>query len=79
VQAIRELDQDYPRVLCDREKELAIVLDLPFLRRVERQMTDLRQTIDDLGDLFAKLRFDIVDGNTGVFDDVVDQAAGNRS
>ena len=47
------------RILRDRQQQLAVILDLPLLRRVERQVADLRQAIDDLGDLLAELRLDV--------------------
>ena len=77
VQTVGKLDQDDAGILGDRQQQLAIILDLAVLGRVERQMADLGQAIDDLGDLLAELRFDVVDGYCGVFDDVVDQPAGN--
>ena len=78
VQPVRELDEDDSRVLGDREQKLSVVLDLPVLRRVERQVADLGQTIDDLGDFLPELGLDVVDADGGVFDDVVDQPAGDR-
>src|ERR1700730_8576280 len=41
-------------------------------------MADLCQPIDDLGDLLSELGLDVVNGDSGIFDDVVNQAAGNR-
>src|SRR6476620_2349687 len=70
VQTVGELDEYDASILRDREQELAVILDLSFLRRVERQMTDLRQSIDDLRDLFSELSFDVRNGDIGVFDDV---------
>src|SRR6476620_7276664 len=75
VQAIGELDQDYTRILRDREQELAVILDLPFLRRIQWQVTDLRQAIHDLGDFLPELRFYLGNGDVRVFDDIVDQTA----
>ena len=43
VQAIGELDDDHPRVFGDRQKQFAIALDLPLLRRAARgKLGDLR-------------------------------------
>ena len=61
VQAVGELDEDDARVLRDRQQQLAVVLDLPLLRRVERQLADLRQAVDDLRDLLAELALDVGD------------------
>ena len=78
VQPIRQLDQDDPRILGDGQQQLAVVLDLAFLPRGERQVGDFGEPIDDLRDLGTELAFDIVDGNVGVFHNVVQQPAGNR-
>src|SRR5678816_1603249 len=75
VQAVGELDDDDARVFCDRKKELAIILDLPVLRRIEREMPDLRQAVDYLRDLGAEMRVDFGNGDIGVFDDVVNEPA----
>ena len=75
MQAVRELDQDDARVLRDRQQQLAVVLDLPLLRRVRRQRPDLGESVDDLGDLAPELPLHVVDRDRGVLDDIVDQSA----
>ena len=75
MQTVRELDENYTCILGDREKELTIILDLPVLRRIERQMTNLREAVDDLGDFFSELALDFFDGDRGVFDDIVNEPA----
>ncbi len=75
MQTVRELDQDDAGVLGNGQQQLAIVLDLPVLRRVERQVADLRQAIDDLGDFLTELGLDVVNGDRRIFDDVVNQPA----
>jgi hypothetical protein len=55
--------------------QLAIVLDLALLRGVERQVPDLRETVDDLRDLLPELALDVGDGDRGVLDHVVNQTA----
>src|SRR5689334_10798778 len=77
VKSIGELDQNDARVLCNRQQELAVILYLALLRGIQRQVADLGQTIDYLGDLLTELRFDVVDSDVGVFDDVVNQPAGD--
>src|SRR6266550_1611049 len=77
VQAVGELDEDDAGILGNREQQLAVILDLPFLRRVEGQVTDLGQAIDDFGDLLAELGLDVVNGNRGVLDNIVNQPAGD--
>src|SRR5687768_16937894 len=73
MQAVGELDQDHPRILGDREQKLPVVLDLPVLGRIERQVPDFRQAVDDFGDLLSELSLDLIDGNAGVLDDVVNE------
>ena len=76
VQAVGELDDDDAQVLGDRQQELAIALDLPLLRRsAGRQLGDLRQPVDDRGDLLAELRLDVGEREVRVLDDVVQQPA----
>ena len=78
VQPVGQLDQDDANILRDRQQQLAVVLDLPFLRRVERQISDLRQAIDDLRDLLPELLLDVGDGDGRVLDDIVNQPARDR-
>ena len=76
VQPVGELDDDDARILRDRQQQLAIVLDLPLLRRAaDGSLRDLGQAVDDLGDLLAELALDVGDGDRRVLDDVVDQPA----
>ena len=65
-------------ILGDREQQLAIALDLPLLRRpAGRQLGDLREAVDDRGDLLAELRLDVGERELRVLDDVVEQPAGD--
>ena len=59
VQPVGQLDDDDARVLGDRHQQLAVVLDLPLLGGVQRQVADLRQPVDDLRDLVAELALDV--------------------
>ncbi len=78
VQAVGELDDDDARVLGDREEQLAIALDLPLLRRsARRQLGDLREPVDDVGDRTPELLLHVGDRELGVFDDVVEQPGGD--
>ena len=78
VQAVGELDDDHARVTRDRQQQLAISLGLSLFLRRERQIADLRQTIDDLRDLRSEFAFDIRHRDGGVLDHVVNQAGGDR-
>lgn len=76
VQTVGELDDDDAQILRDREQQLAIALDLTLLRRTAGgQLRDLRQTVDDRGDLLPELRFDVGEREVRVLDDVVQQTA----
>ena len=77
VESISQLDQDDPRVLGDREQQLAIVLDLSLLTRRQWKIGNLREPVHDLRDLRTELPFDILDGDVGVLHDVMQQAAGD--
>ncbi len=79
VQAVGELDDDDARVLGDREEQLAIALDLPLLRRsARRQLGDLREAVDDVGDRAPELLLHVGDRELRVLDDVVQQTGGDR-
>src|SRR5688500_20194217 len=77
MQAVGKLDQDHPRILGDREQQLPVILDLTVLGGIERQMPDFRQAVDDFGDLLSELSLDLIDGNAGVPDDVVNETTGD--
>ena len=78
VQPVRELDDDDARVLRDGQEQLAIALDLPLLlRSTARQLGDLREAVDDGGDLLPELTLDVGDRDVRVLDDVVDQTTGD--
>ncbi len=48
-------------------------------RRGEFDLADLGDALDDVCDLLAELGLDLVDGDRGVFDGVVQQAGGDGS
>ncbi len=78
VQAVGELDDDDARIFGDREQQLAIALDLPLLRRpARRQLGDLREPVDDVGDRAPELLLHVGDRELGVLDDVVQQSGGD--
>jgi hypothetical protein len=78
VQPVRELDDDDARVLRDREQQLAVALDLAFLLRTAgREFGDLCESVDYAGDLLAEIALDVGHRDAGVFDDIVDQPAGD--
>ena len=77
VQAVGQLDEDDADVVHHGQHHLAHVLGLRLFRRGEVDLADLGDAFDDVRDLLAKLGLDLVDGDRGVFDRVVQQAGGD--
>ena len=75
VQPVGEHDQDDARVLRNRQQQLAVVLDLPFLHGGERQAADLGHPIDDGRHLLAERRLDVGHRDVGVLDHIVHPSA----
>ena len=78
VQAIGELDQDDPDVRGHRHHHLAVVLGLRLVARLERQPGQLRDAVDEAGDLLAEGLVDLVQRGAGVLDGVVQQRRAQR-
>ena len=78
VQAVGELDQDHAHVLRHRHDHLPVVLGLGLLAALERDPAQLRDALDELGDLGAELRADLLELTVGVLDDVVQERGGDR-
>ena len=77
VQAVGQLDQDDADVVHHGQHHLAHVFGLRFFGRGEIDLADLGDAFDDVGDLLAEFGLDLVDGDGGVFDRVVQQAGGD--
>ena len=73
VQPVGELDQDDPDVLGHRDEHLAQVVALRLGERLELDLAELGDAVDELGDLVAEQLADLGDGDVGVLDDVVQQ------
>ena len=73
VQAVRELDQDDARVLRHRHDHLPVVLDLRVLAARELDPRQLRDALDEPGDLVAELGLHVGDVRLRVLDHVVEQ------
>src|ERR1700704_2276214 len=71
VQAVGELDQNHPQVLCHRQDQLAVVLRLGVLAALKLDARQLRNALDETCDLLAELGADVVDFDPGVLDGVV--------
>ncbi len=78
VQAIGELDQDDADVRRHRDHHLAVVLGLRLVARLEGESGQLRDAVDEAGDLFAKRVADLRQRSARVLDGVVQQRRAQR-
>ena len=78
VEPVGELDHHDPQVGDHRQDHLAEGLGLLLLARDVGELADLRQPVDELGDLVAELLRDGRAGGQRVFEDVVEQAHHDR-
>ena len=73
VEAVAELDEQDADVPRHRDDHLAEVLGLTIFLRREVDLRELRDAVDQLGDLDAELLLDLVGRRERVLDDVVQQ------
>ncbi len=78
VQAIGELDQDDPDVRGHRDHHLAVVLGLRLVARLERKPGQLRDAVDESGDLLAERLLHLLQRGARVLDRVVQQRGAQR-
>src|SRR6185437_11785969 len=78
VGAVGELDQDDPQVTHHREEHFAEGLRLRFLAALELNCIELRHAVDELRDVRAETRRQLVFGRRRVFDDVVQDRRDQR-
>ena len=78
VEAVGELDEDDAHVLGHRHDHLPVVLRLRLLAGLELDARQLRDAVDERGDLVAELLADGVELDAGVLDDVVEERGGDR-
>ncbi len=78
VQAVGELDQDDPHVGGHRDHHLAVVVGLRLVARLEGDAGQLRDAVDDRGDLLAEALADLLERGRGVLDRVVQQRRAQR-
>ena len=76
VEPVGELDEQDPDVLGHRHEHLAERRGLLRLLGVELEAVELRDAVDDAGDLGPEPRLDVLEGDLGVLDGVVEQRAG---
>ena len=77
VQAVGQFDEHDADVVHHGQHHLAHVLGLRLFRRGEVDLADLGDALDDVRDLLAELGLDLVDGDRGVFDRIVQQSGGD--
>ena len=77
VQAVGELDQDDPDVRGHRDHHLAVVLGLGLVAG-EGDAGELRDAVDELGDLVAEALADLVERRARVLDGVVQERGAQR-
>jgi hypothetical protein len=71
VGAIGQLDEDHPQVAHHRQQHLAEGLGLRLLAALELDLVELGHPIDQLGDIGAEARRQLVLRRRGVLDDIV--------
>ena len=77
VEAVGELDEDDAHVLGHRDDHLPVVLGLRLLAGLELDARQLRDAVDERGDLVAELLAQRVELDAGVLDDVVEERGGD--
>jgi hypothetical protein len=77
VEAVRQLDQDDPEVSRHRQEHLPERLGLLRLAGGVGVPADLRDPVDDLGDLLAEEDGELFLRRLGVFEDVVEESGGD--
>ena len=78
VQAVGELDQDDPHVRGHRDHHLPVVLGLALVAALERDPGQLRDAVDEVGDLLAEAVGDLGEAGARVLDRVVEQRGAER-
>ena len=78
VQAVRQLDQQHADVLGHRQHELAEILGLLGLIRLQLDPRQLGHTVDQPGDLGPKHAVNVVEGRDRILDRVVQEPGHDR-
>src|SRR5438309_2424730 len=78
VQTIAQLDEDDAHVLRHGDEHLADVLRLVLLRGADVDLAELRDSVDQLGHRLSEGGADVVPGQRGVLDGVVQQGRHER-
>ena len=78
VQPVGELDQEHADVLGHRQQQLAEVLGLGGMRRLQLEPVELGDAVDQPGHGAPEQALDLVQRGAGVLDRVVQQGGGDR-
>ena len=81
VKAIGELHENHADIVDHREQHFAEAFGLPLFARRKRDgadRADFRDPFDDVRDLGAEVLLNLLDRRQGIFDNVVQQARGDR-
>jgi hypothetical protein len=78
VQPVRQLDQQHPHVVGNRQQELAQVLRLLGLLGDEIKLVEFGEALDQRADIVAKHLVDLGARRGGILDGVVQQRGSNR-
>ena len=78
VQTVGELDHEHAQVARHRDQHLPEVLGLALFTRRERELADLGDAVDQLGDLAAELTLEVGLGGGRVLQHVVQEPGGHR-
>ena len=78
VEPVGELDEDDPDVLGHRQEHLPDVLGLLLLVAVGAELRELRDAVDEVGDLGAEPLLDVGEAVLGVLGDVVEERGRDR-
>ena len=78
VEAVGQLDQDHPDVGGHRDHHLAVVLGLLLVAALEGDAGELRDAVDELGDVVAEALAHVVERRARVLDGVVQQRRADR-
>ena len=78
VQAVSELDQQHADVVRHRQHELAEIFRLLGAFGEQFELGELGDAVDKAGDFLAEILLDVVIGDVGVFDRVVQQRRRDR-
>jgi hypothetical protein len=78
MEPVREPDHDGPGILRGMQDHLAEILGLLLLPAAQFQLGYFGEAVDDVRDLVAEFALDILDGDVGILDHIVQDTAGDH-